>query len=82
MGTPHVEIVVLHWNNYDDTKRCLDSLKNVTYPDYDVIVVDNGSTDGSGKRLASEYNWCDLLINEGNIGFSVGNNRAIKAVLN
>ncbi|MFB6199675.1 MAG: glycosyltransferase family 2 protein [Candidatus Nanohaloarchaea archaeon] len=48
---PEVAIIVLNWNNYEDTAECLESLEDVEYPNYEVIVVDNGSTDGSLMNL-------------------------------
>ena len=55
MTAPRVAVVLLNWNNYPDTKACLDGLTSVTYPDLTVVVVDNGSEDKSGPRLAAEY---------------------------
>jgi GT2 family glycosyltransferase len=46
---PKVAIVLLNWNGWRDTIGCLESLRRITYPNYQVIVVDNGSTDESVK---------------------------------
>ena len=46
-----VAIIVLNWNGWRDTIECLESLQTVNYPDYEVIVVDNGSTDDSAERI-------------------------------
>ena len=51
---PKVSIVILNWNGWKDTIECLESLYQITYPNYDVIVVDNGSEDESLKKL-KEY---------------------------
>ncbi|MBT9169713.1 MAG: N-acetylglucosaminyl-diphospho-decaprenol L-rhamnosyltransferase [Actinobacteria bacterium] len=48
---PKVAIVVLNWNGWQDTIECLESLQKLTYPNYQVIVVDNGSTDGSVEKI-------------------------------
>ncbi len=45
-----VAIIVLNWNGWGDTVECLKSLYRITYPNYNVIVVDNGSEDESVKR--------------------------------
>lgn len=50
-GWPKVAIVVLNWNGWQDTVECLESLQKVTYPNYRIIVVDNGSTDQSVDRI-------------------------------
>jgi len=78
---PEVAIIVLNWNNYEDTAECLESLETVNYPNYRVIVVDNGSTDDSGIRLQNEFGWCDFVFNEENLGFAGGNNEGIEKAL-
>ena len=50
---PHVAIVVLNWNRCEDTLECLGSLQRLRYPSYQIIVVDNGSTDGSVERITA-----------------------------
>lgn len=77
----NVGIVIVNWNNYEDTADCLNSIKNLSYTDYQVTVVDNGSTDGSGERLRREFEWCDFVINEHNRGFGGGCNSGIEHVL-
>lgn len=48
---PHVAIIILNWNGWKDTIECLESLYRINYPDYDVIVVDNGSEDESIEKI-------------------------------
>jgi len=48
---PRVSIVILNWNGWKDTIECLESLYQITYPNYDVIVVDNRSTDRSVEKI-------------------------------
>lgn len=48
---PTVSIIVLNWNKWSLTVECLESLRRMTYPSYEVVVVDNGSTDGSVERI-------------------------------
>lgn len=76
---PEIAIIILNWNNYEDSAECLESLKEVEYSNHRVIVVDNGSTDGSGDRLADEYDWCEFVFNETNRGFPGGVNVGIRA---
>jgi GT2 family glycosyltransferase len=47
---PKVSIIILNWNGLDDTVHCLESLGKITYPNYDVIVVDNGSQGNRNKH--------------------------------
>jgi len=50
-----VAIIILNWNGWKDTIECLESVFRIDYPNYQVIVVDNGSTDESLKKIT---NWC------------------------
>jgi GT2 family glycosyltransferase len=53
---PNVAIIVLNWNGWQDTIECLESLQRLTYPNYQIIVVDNGSTDDSMEKIK---NWAE-----------------------
>ena len=57
---PKVSIIILNWNGWEDTIECLESLYRITYPNYDVIVADNGSEDKSVQKIR-EY--CEGKIN-------------------
>jgi len=48
---PKVAIIILNWNGWRDTIECLESLQQITYPNYQIIVVDNGSTDDSVEKI-------------------------------
>lgn len=78
--TVHVTLVVLAWNRWDLTKRCLDSLGDTDLSDAEVLVVDNGSTDGTPEGLR-EYDWIRVIRNETNLGFVRGNNVGIAAAV-
>lgn len=78
---PRVYVVVLNWNNYAATRSCLNSLREVTYPNLQILVVDNGSADGSGKQLAAEFPDFEFIFNDRNEGFSRGCNVGIRAAL-
>lgn len=56
---PKVAIIILNWNGWLDTLECLESVYQITYPNYNVILVDNGSEDGSIEKI-KEY--CDGRI--------------------
>lgn len=81
MNTSSVAVVVLNWNGLSDTIRCLESLKAVAYPDCEIILVDNGSTDGSVACLRSRYPQIVMIENEENLGFAGGNNVGIRHAL-
>ena len=81
---PKVGIVVLNWNNFNMTVRCLDSLMNITYPNYVIYLVDNRSEDGSGQALWECYKNSSsvrFVFNEKNLGFSAGCNKGIVRAL-
>lgn len=75
---PCVYIVILHWKAYEDTRVCLLSLKNIAYPNYRVVVVDNFSNDGSGEKLKAEYPEHLFVFNKANLGFSRGCNAGLR----
>ena len=82
---PLVYVSVLNWNGYQETEACLASLLAMNYPNYKIVVVDNGSTDGSVTHLekwATEYpDQVTLLANKHNAGFTGGHNLAINFAL-
>jgi GT2 family glycosyltransferase len=69
---------VLTWNNYELTRDCLYSVRKLDYSNFEVILVDNGSGDGSPERLAAEFPEVRLIQNDKNLGFPAGNNVAIR----
>ncbi len=79
---PLVYLIVLNWNGRADTEECLRSLLGLTYPNYRVLVVDNGSTDGSVDHLRRLFPGAQFIENEANLGFAAGNNRGIEQAMN
>jgi GT2 family glycosyltransferase len=78
--SPVVWIVVLNWNRPQDTVQCVSSLRQLDYPAYRMLVVDNGSTDES-VEVFRKLPDVDLLVNDQNLGFAAGNNRGIEYAL-
>jgi hypothetical protein len=76
--TPRICIIVLNWNNYHDTKECLDSIRSLSYSNFEVLVVNNGSTEGSGLTLAREFSDFTILQTGANLGYAGGNNAGMK----
>lgn len=76
-----VAIIVLNWNGRADTLECLRSLAKVAYSRFNVIVADNGSSDGSEMAIRDAFPWVTVLQNGANLGFAGGNNRAIQEAL-
>lgn len=78
---PEVAFIVLNWNNYEDTAECLASLEQIKYPNYRVILVDNGSEDKSGEQLQEDFPWCRHIHNDENVGYTSGINIGIRYAL-
>ncbi|NWG04924.1 MAG: glycosyltransferase family 2 protein [Syntrophaceae bacterium] len=78
---PSVFIIVLNWNGKHHMKECLDSLSSLDYPNFKVVLVDNGSKDGSLDFVKSHYPDTHLIQNEKNLGFAEGNNVGIRFAL-
>lgn len=78
---PHVTIVILNWNREADTLECLESLTRTNYPSFSIVVVDNGSTDGSPdaiERWGQENLPLALIRNTENRGFVRGSNQGMR----
>lgn len=78
MKSPHVFIIIVNWNGYKDTLDCLKSLREITYKNYTIIIVDNGSTDNYINILRSTYPDIKILRNSKNLGYTGGVNTGIK----
>jgi len=72
---PLVSIIVLNYNGYEFLEDCFKSLRRISYPDYEVILADNSSTDNSVEFTSSNFPEIKILRNKENIGFAAGNNR-------
>jgi GT2 family glycosyltransferase len=76
-----VFIVVLNWNGWQDTIACVQSLLRLKYADFRVLIIDNGSTDGSQDQLQAALPGVDLLQTGANLGFGGGCNVGIRHAL-
>ncbi len=79
MKQPTVTVVIPNWNGKDVIGKCLNSLQNQTYKPTEIIVVENGSTDGSAEYITKNYPNVKLIIEPKNLGFAGGVNVGIKA---
>ncbi|WP_243370829.1 glycosyltransferase family 2 protein [Geotalea sp. SG265] len=71
---PRASIIIVNWNGIEHLPSCLDSLAAQSFRDFEVILVDNGSTDGSSALLRDRYPWVKLVELAENTGFATGNN--------
>jgi GT2 family glycosyltransferase len=77
MPSPLVSVVVLNWNGKEHLVECLGSVLKTAYSPVEIIVSDNGSTDGSVQSVKSSFPKVVVLENGKNIGYAGGNNSGI-----
>ena len=80
-AAPKVFIIVLNYNGKDVTNNCLRSVLAIEYPNFELIVVDNNSTDGSIENAKENFPQLTYFQNKRNLGFSAGNNVGIRYAL-
>ena len=72
-----VSIIIPHWNGIDILSECIDSLNNTEYSNFEIIVVDNYSSDESVKWLKANHPKIKIIENDKNYGYAGGCNRGI-----
>jgi GT2 family glycosyltransferase len=80
-AAPRVAVQILTWNRVDELVPCLESFSCLEYPNYQVIVLDNGSVDETIETVKRDYPWVTLIENGANLGFCRGNNVGLRYVL-
>lgn len=74
---PKVSVIIVNYNTRDLLTKCIDNLEG-TYPNLEIIVVDNNSTDGSAEKIKKDYKFVKLIESE-NKGLAYGSNLGYKA---
>lgn len=64
MNCPKVSIIILNWNGLNDTIECLESIKKIDYPNYETIVIDNGSPGGFSKKIRESLRFTSWKSNQ------------------
>jgi GT2 family glycosyltransferase len=80
MSEPRATVIILVWNGRNYLEACLDAVLAQDYASLGVIVVDNGSTDGSPGLVAERFPEVKLISNDRNLGFAAGNNSGLQAL--
>lgn len=81
LNEPTVSIIVLNWRRAEETLRCLNAIDRLTYANRSVVVVDNGSRDGSEELLRSARGNDPVIQSGANLGYAGGNNIGIRHAL-
>jgi GT2 family glycosyltransferase len=76
---PQLSVIILNWNGKQLLADCLNALSKQTFDNFEVVLVDNGSDDGSVVFIKTEYPWVKLIELPQNLGFAGGNNRGLDA---
>jgi GT2 family glycosyltransferase len=77
-STPHVLVVILNYNRCEDTLAALISLAGMTYPNFDLLVVDDHSTDGTAQAVKDRFPHVGVLVQPENLGFAAGANAGLR----
>jgi GT2 family glycosyltransferase len=79
MGSPLVSVVIITWNRKDDVLESVGSVYNQNYQNVEIVVVDNGSTDGTADALAQGFPGVKIVALDRNTGVSEGRNLGVAA---
>ena len=78
MSSPKVSIIIVNYNGKELLQKCLDSLLKVNYDNFEIILVDNNSTDGTVEFITKNYPSLIIIKLDSNKGFAEPNNVAAK----
>lgn len=71
---PKILIIILNWNGKKDTLECLSSIQKISYGNFETLIVDNGSTDGSAAAIKKQFPSVKIIETGQNLGYAEGNN--------
>ncbi|GKU27269.1 rhamnosyltransferase [Clostridium folliculivorans] len=78
---PKVCIILLNYNGIKDTIECIESLNNIDYNNYEIIIVDNNSSDNSQEIIQKKFPEHTFIQTGKNLGYAAGNNMGIRVAL-
>lgn len=73
-----VYIIIVNWNGLSDTLECLQSIKKIDYPNYKIVIIDNGSKNNEAEAIKQKYPEVHLIKNKENRGFTLAANQGIE----
>lgn len=77
IDNPKIHLIVLNWNDKELSRKCLSSIEKVSYSNYEVLIVDNNSEDGSVEFFKQHFPNYDILALKDNLKYAGGNNAAV-----
>jgi GT2 family glycosyltransferase len=80
-SSPRVAVLILNWNDKRNTLETLESVRGLQYANFEVFLVDNGSTDGSVEAIAKDFPEVRLLVSRENLGAAGGRNLGLETIL-
>ena len=80
MPSPKLSILIVSWNCWPDVERLLGSLEELTFRDFEVVLVDNGSVDGTPQRVEQAFSGVRVEQNPTNLGLPAAVNRGLRLV--
>ncbi len=75
---PKITLVVLTWNSHQFLRDCITSALQQDYPDFSILLLDNGSTDGTVQLVREHFPTVQIVENHANLGFAAGNNVGLR----
>lgn len=78
---PLVYIIIINYNNYEDTIECIESLEKISYENFKILIVDNNSSNDSVNKIKDLFNKYETIQLKNNLGFAGGNNVGIKKAI-
>lgn len=75
---PKLSILIVTWNSWGDLERCLKSVYTMDYPVYEVVVIDNGSVDGTVEKINQQFPLVNLTVNPTNLGLPPALNQGLQ----
>lgn len=75
---PKISVIIVNYNGQDFLADCLESVLKSDYPNYEVILVDNNSSDNSVNIIKNKFQQVKIIINKKNFGFARANNIGIQ----
>lgn len=78
MIKPLVSVIIVNWNGKKFVEECIDSLMKVSYPNIEILFIDNSSTDGSLELVENKYPKIRIIRNKENLGYAGGHEVGFK----